>query len=814
MTPSQTNDTALKNQTLVPFAEWPNLTYGARFLPDAFVLDFSFDPSPYFSDEGLVLDEEKVAMDQNPYWNMISLFSHGPRLLLIVPDVAAWDAAHHLHSFLKNVLDAFDMMLFHGVKPEVITISISLPSAALSSNLKGLRPLALYLWFGKYMPDSMGPFPRKLNPDFEIPFRDTSDEAIGEWLKRYESIVTDVKVGFSTLNGKKTLWLVPFRTIGTGCTTGTPALFGLRPISATSVSRNDIPVRQYQSGQSLWSADAVTQKRSVKDVDLNALAMSFTEAVDRHPSDALNALKQDFASQRARQELASLFTDTGHQNLLAQAQWWLQWRLETKSSRANNLLAVLVAEFGGIEAPESVGLHTELIPDDKNQVPDMWQGFINFYKGKVYFISACSADVDERTGKNSLPLAGRLRVVGANNPFYQEGEIRLYHPVILPQQDAPLINTNIPVLLKTLPAPAIILQQQALASGTDAAADEMEKLFESRLWDYNITYDRQSAVQDTLIVQLEMGNTGMQLLKAGSQPDLLDTLLEFSEVYPQLRTDLEKEEVMQQAVESFEWLVMNVSYAWMNRARLMKTKQQISYRINETEGDGGILMVTITGAEEPGMPQLLPHYEGHTGERTGNNWKFRSNTTQSYLHFIDRNWHLRSLVFEKLDVLLVENARAALSLERNLLPADGKLPNPDFALRTGFTELNAVVPFLPIDEAINISGFGNTIAEKVEKFFDHLFKGTHGHSFRLNVSYGYETIPGSGIPVKMPVIILPKEPYTSELAANVATAINDWKQQYLPEETHAGAFFELDLTVFGILEQRGILRIKGLIKMD
>jgi hypothetical protein len=66
------------------------------------------------------------------------------------------------------------------------------------------------------------------------------------------------------------------------------------------------------------------------------------------------------------------------------------------------------------------------------------------------------------------------------------------------------------------------------------------------------------------------------------------------------------------------------------------------------------------------------------------------------------------------------------------------------------------------------------------------------------------------MPVTMPVLLLPKEAYTTGLAARVATAIDEWQQRHMPEDPQSGAFFELDLTVFGVLEQRGVLRVRGL----
>jgi hypothetical protein len=568
------------------------------------------------------------------------------------------------------------------------------------------------------------------------------------------------------------------------------------------------------SGQSLWSHDTAVRKQSVKDIDLNVLAGSFVETLDRHPSEAVTAARQAIAGQRARQELATLFTDTGHEALLAQAQWWLQGWLEEKSGRANTLVAVLVGELYGIKAPAGIGLLVEAVPADAGQMLAVSQGFLNFRENNTYFISACSADTAKRVDHKTLPLECGLRITGASNPFYREGDIHLFHPVTLPAGDGSLLKANVPVLLQTLPVPAIILQQQALASEGDAAADAKAKLLESRLWDYRIAYDRQSAVQDTLIVQLNTGDTNASVMNGTSRPDLFDALVEFSEAYAQLRTDLEQEDVMPEARESFDWLALNVCNTWMYRTQMIRMKEQRAYHVAEVEGEDGTLRVTITGAEGLGVPQLLPCYEGHTAERIDNDWRFRSDTTKHYLSFADRNWHLRSLVFEKLDILGIESARAELALERNLLPVDGKIPNPDFALRTGFMgPVGAASPFLVAQEPIDISGFGQTQAQCIEGFFTRLFSGTTGRWLRLTVSYCYEAVAGTGIPVIVPVLLLPKEAYTTGLAARITTAINEWKQRQLPDEPQSGAFFELDLTVFGVLEQRGVLRVKGLMNV-
>jgi hypothetical protein len=811
MTPAPTNDLSGQYKQIPPFAEWPGLTYGARLQPGAFVIDLRFDTASYFSDagtEGPPVNTEKAVTDLHRYADAEDALSHAPRLLLAVPDVAAWDSAHHILSFTRAVLDAFYAMLNDGSRPEPVTKSISLPSAALSDELKGLRPLALYLWDRPWRPDPFGPMPTRGNSGLEFPFGVIPDAELEAWVTTYENKTPHVKMGCSENNERKILWLVPFGTVEGGCSLSGPAFFGLRPLSAALQSRPDVPVRQYVSGQSLWSHDTAIGKRSVKDIDLNVLAGSFVEALDRHPSDAVAAARQAVANQRARQELATLFTDTGHEDLLAQAQWWLQGWLEEKSGRANTLAAVLVAELRGVEAPAGVELLTEAVPVGAGQMLAVSQGSLNFRENKTWFISACSADTANRADHKALPLECSLRVTGAANPFPGEGDIRLYHPVTLPKGNGPLLKANVPVLLQTLPMPALIMQQQALASEGDATADAAAKLLESRLWDYRIAYDRHSAVQDTLIVRLDTGDTGASVMNATLRPDLFDALVEFSEAYVKLRIDLEQEDVMPQARESFEWLALNVCNAWMYRTQMMRMKQQASYRIAEAEGEDGTLRVAITGAEGPGVPQPLPRYEGYTAERTGEDWRFRSDVTQRYLSFADRNWHLRSLVFEKLDVLEVESARAELALERNLLPVDGRTPNPDFALRTGFMGPGAAAaPFLVASDPIDISGFGQTVSKRIEVFFTRLFGDTAGRWLRLTVSYGYEA--GAGMPVTMPVLLLPKEAYVTGLAARVATAIDEWKQRHLPDEPQSGAFFELDLTVFGMLEQRGVLRVRG-----
>lgn len=812
MIQTQTNDISGQYKQIPPFAEWPNLTYGARLAPGAFVIDLRFDTAPYFTEagtEGPPIDIEKAAMDLYRYSEAEAALSQARYLALVVPDVAAWASAHHVLSFARAVLDAFYAMLNDSSHPGPVTKSISLPSAALSSQLKGLRPLALYLWDRPWRPDPFGPTPIRGNSGLEFPFGVISDAEVDAWATTYESKTPNVKMGYSENNGRKVLWLVPFRAVEGGCSLSGPAFFGLRPLATTLQSRPDIPVRQYVSGQSLWSHDTIIAKRSVTDADLNAMAGSFVEALDRHPFDAATAVRQGIAGQRARQELTTLFTDTGHEALLAQAQWWLQVWLEEKSARANTLVAVLVAELGGIEAPAGVGLLAEAVPVDARQILAVSQGFLNFRENNTWFISACSADTADRADHKALPLECGLRITGAGNPFYGEGDIRLYHPVTLPTDSGPLLKASVPVLLQTLPIPAIILQQQALASEGDAGSDAATKLLESRLWDYRIAYDRQSAVQDTLIVRLDTGDAGARVMNATSRPDLFDALVEFSEAYGRLRTDLEQEEVMPEARDSFEWLALNVCNSWMYRSQMMRMKQQESYRITEAEGEDGTLRVAITGAGAPGVPQLLPHYEGYTAERTGEDWKFRSDATQRYLSFADRNWHLRSLVFEKLDVLRIESARAELALERNLAPVDGRTPNPDFALRTGFMGPGAAAaPFLAAADTIDISGFGQTQAKRIEVFFTRLFSGTTDRWLRLTVSYGYEAV--AGMPVIMPVLLLPKEAYTTGLTARIATAIDEWKRRHMPDEPQPGAFFELDLTVFGMLEQRGVLRVRGL----
>ena len=813
MIQTQTDDLSGQYKQIPPFAEWPNLTYGARLMPGAFVIDLRFDTAPYFTEagtEGPPIDTEKAVMDLYRYSEAESALSDVRYpLLLVVPDVAGWASAHHVLSFARAVLDAFYAMLNDGSRPGPVTKSISLPSAALSSQLKGLRPLALYLWDRPWRPDPYGPTPTRGNPGLEFPFVAIPDAELEAWVTTYENKTPHVKMGYSENNGRKTLWLVPFRTVEDGCSLLGPAFFGLRPLSGSLQSRVDVPVRQYVSGQSLWSHDTVIGKRSVKDVDLNLLAGSFVEALDRHPSDAVTAARQAIASQRARQELTTLFTDTGHEALLAQAQWWLQEWLAEKSGRANTLVAVLVAELGGIEAPAGIGLLAEAVPADAGQMLTVSQGFLNFRENKTWYISACSADTADRTDNKALPLGCDLRITGAGNPFYGEGDIRLYHPVTLPTGSGPLLKASVPVLLQTLPVPALIMEQRATASEGEASADAAAKVHESRLWDYSIAYDRQSAVQDTLIVRLDTGDTAASLMNAASGPDLLDALVEFSEAYVQLRTDLEQEDVMPEARESFDWLALNVSNIWMYRIQMMRMKQHGVYRVAESEEEDGTLRLAITPAEGPDVPQLLPCYEGHTAESTGEYWKFRSDATQRYLSFADRNWHLRSLVFEKLDVLGIESARAGLALERNLLPIDGKTPNPDFALRTGFMSPGAAaVPFLITPDPIDISGFGQTPAKCIEGFFSRLFDDTTGRWLRLTVSYGYEI--GAGMPVTMPVLLLPKEQYTTRLAAMVVTTIDEWKRSHMPDEPQSGAFFELDLTVFGVLEQRGVLRVRGL----
>jgi hypothetical protein len=92
MIQSQTNDLSGQYKQIPSFAEWPSLTYGARLLPDAFVIDLRFDTAPYFTDsitEGPSINAEKAVTDLYRYSDAEDALSHAPRLLLAVPDVAA-----------------------------------------------------------------------------------------------------------------------------------------------------------------------------------------------------------------------------------------------------------------------------------------------------------------------------------------------------------------------------------------------------------------------------------------------------------------------------------------------------------------------------------------------------------------------------------------------------------------------------------------------------------------------------------------------------------------------------------------------------
>jgi hypothetical protein len=231
MIQTQTDDLSGQYKQISPFAEWPNLTCGARLLPDAFVIDLRFDTAPYFTEagtEGPPIDTEKAAMDLYRYSEVESALSGAHPLLLAVPDVAAWASAHHILFFARAVLDAFYAMLNDGSRPEPVIKSISLPSAALSSQLKGLRPLALYLWDRPWRPDPFGPTPTRGNPGLEFPFGATPDAAFEAWVTAYENKTPHVKIGYSENNRQKILWLVPFRTVEGGCRLSGLAFFGLQ----------------------------------------------------------------------------------------------------------------------------------------------------------------------------------------------------------------------------------------------------------------------------------------------------------------------------------------------------------------------------------------------------------------------------------------------------------------------------------------------------------------------------------------------------------------------------------------------------------
>lgn len=206
---------------------------------------------------------------------------------------------------------------------------------------------------------------------------------------------------------------------------------------------------------------------------------------------------------------------------------------------------------------------------------------------------------------------------------------------------------------------------------------------------------------------------------------------------------------------------------------------------------------------------------------------------------------VRTLVFNKLDVMSTENAWGGVQLARNKFLVSGAATNPEFVYQTPIVRfVNIVTPMIDSTEPVNIAEIQPVNpATTLEYYLCVMFKALFAPSgslrggqesgsrtIRVGCTYGYDILASEAasdshqVIVTVPVLHTPPFEFnlstdvgsdctvapTSGFVCQLGQAIRTWFSGYNPSTT--GGVFTFDMSVFAGLSQTNlpVLRLRDL----
>ena len=475
-------------------------------------------------------------------------------------------------------------------------------------------------------------------------------------------------------------------------------------------------------------------------------------------------------------------------------------------------------------------------------------------------------DVRQARAQRNLPVALDLQLTQIQRDIRNVPEIQGYqasawlsfvNPFIVTGDAGPLLTPVIPIPLRAYPTPPSLTDQvaeaevgQFTAARGEALAVFEDDLAKARAWRYAFTYEGVEADQDTVnaVVTVNVRQDAPNAFADADEPDLLEALVQFSTVYPDIARDLEAvrsgvdDPVSRNALASFAWLVQRVGNAWgawrevtQSLAGLRDAPlRESAYRIREDGQGDDPLVIEVSRTRADGEPIELPviviqDYTAHAQASVDTvRYTYTDAAGSPLSAAVGKAIRRREAVFGGFDVLKQENAWAGVFVVRNEgLVADAETAD-DFLYQTPLIRfIDPVTPLLDPNIEIDIARFTpggdqHALGVFLGNFFDAFFAGavSVGESRTLAMGGSYEYRLGSpGLPVVLPIFLSTPQPFPIETVGTdnpflqaVAGQVEGWLNDNAPAGRDSGGMLLLDLTVYASLadSKLPVLRLRRL----
>lgn len=438
---------------------------------------------------------------------------------------------------------------------------------------------------------------------------------------------------------------------------------------------------------------------------------------------------------------------------------------------------------------------------------------------------------------------------------------------LIPPTPYAIGDVPVPVVLRAYPTPPSLVTQVANALPDSS----IKTLQDAKSWIYDVVYSSSHAMQDEIFGWFDWNLYPDKafMLRSAKVRDLFEELAQFISIYPQIQQDMVNWLLKitpatttadtayinaNAALQAFADCVHRVTVAWQNWTEKtgnvtpphVKAQHSFQLNIQETNAAGNEqvnLKPSSTGIPGLNLPLILIDPDNYTPVPNSPSavYQYEKNDGKGRMPVATAQGIAeRTVSFTGLDILLFQNAMAAVQLVRNR-QFSGKDTNPSFIYQTPFVQFaNKLVPLLDCGKNFNIASIGGTtpvkrsIEAQLANLFSNLFPkmdNAYQVQVKLGCSYTYSLSAGSQLPpVTLPVLLstpfsfnVPDD-YTipaggcpsdynaaSAFVCRLGSAIRSWYKDNLPSK-HEGMFV-FDISVFSLLnpeQQLPLLRLSSL----
>lgn len=368
------------------------------------------------------------------------------------------------------------------------------------------------------------------------------------------------------------------------------------------------------------------------------------------------------------------------------------------------------------------------------------------------------------------------------------GTLRLAEKKTGSQPETPRsYEVEIPVPLIELPAPPMLLKDEAIQSAPDGA----QAVNELTLWNYNLDFILPDAAQDQAIINVRFnGIPANDLLNTATYTkDLFSALAQYEYVavglWEILETGVANSSQYKNAVNTFAYLIENIVDFWSARSAraalysISETTHQFITRseYNENSDLSAITLYKTSSNNDPNINWPLLSIKGPSGsfiqlqaeKLTDNTFKYIIPAGMDRQVTIQLSWS--RLPFEK-----VFTADAQLKTERNRELISGTNTNPAFILTSNTLNADSVSPIFRFDSPIDITKPKSNFEIELKAFFAQLFNEiTDDKTGSIELNYLQPLSEDSESPViRLPVLLVSVTNLSAQTITAVANAAQQW----------------------------------------